>query len=101
MMSGLRPIHSVETITCTSEMSGTASSGVRAIAHSPHTVSAAVPANTRNRLPAHHSMMRPITTGLLRRDRELLGPDLLATPLHGDGHVPVAGHHHLPGAGVG
>src|SRR5438093_506322 len=37
MRSGLRPIHSVETITCTSEMSGTASSGVLVMAQMPHT----------------------------------------------------------------
>src|SRR5207249_1633538 len=58
--SGLRPIHSVETITCTSEMSGTASSGVRVIAQTPHTVTITVPVNTRNRLDAHQSMIRSI-----------------------------------------
>src|SRR5437667_2034917 len=60
MRSGLRPIHSVETITCTSEMSGTASSGVFVMAQMPQTVRIRVPVNTRNRLDAHQSMIRPI-----------------------------------------
>src|SRR6266436_4777326 len=62
MRSGLRPIHSVDTITCTSEISGTASSGVRVIAQMPHTVRITVPVNTRNRLVAHQSMIRSIMT---------------------------------------
>src|SRR5713226_8202770 len=62
MRSGLRPIHSVDTITCTSEISGTASSGVRVIAQMPHTVTMTVPVNTRNRLAAHQSMIRSIIT---------------------------------------
>src|SRR6266704_6131285 len=62
MRSGLRPIHSVETITCTSEISGTASSGVFVMAQMPHTVTIAVPVNTRNRLDAHQSMVRSIMT---------------------------------------
>src|SRR3972149_1487075 len=56
MRSGLRPIHSVETITWTSEMSGTASSGVRVIAQTPQSVSTIVPMETRKRLAAHQSM---------------------------------------------
>src|SRR3954465_10103577 len=57
--SGLRPIQSVDTITWTSEMSGTASSGVAVAAHTPHAVSTSVPVKTRNRLRAHHSISRP------------------------------------------
>src|SRR5919201_6363093 len=60
--SGLRPIHSVETITWTSEMSGTASSGVLVIAQMPQTDRTTVPVNTRNRLAAHQSMIRSIMT---------------------------------------
>src|SRR5947207_10310395 len=60
MRSGLRPIHSVETITCTSEISGTASSGVRVIAHTPHSVRTTVPTNTRNLLDVHQSIVRSI-----------------------------------------
>src|SRR5262249_30393561 len=97
MMSGLRPIHSVETMTWTSEISGTASSGVTVIAQMPHTVNAAVAVNTRKRLPAHQSMIRPIMfRDSLRRDGELLRTDLPASAPDDHGRVPVAGHHDLP-----
>src|SRR5437667_11341706 len=104
MRSGLRPIHSVETITCTSEISGTASSGVRVIVQMPHTVSITVPVNTRNRLAAHQSMIRSIMTvapsldaplGSLRGDRHLLLAEFLAALFHAHGDVPLAGHHHV------
>ena len=58
--SGLRPIHSVETMTCTSEMSGTASTGVADIAQMPHAVTTTVAVKTRKRLRAHESMRRSI-----------------------------------------
>src|SRR5580704_16994263 len=99
MRSGLRPIHSVETITWTSEISGTASSGVRVIAQMPHTVRMTVPVNTRNRLPAHQSMIRSIMTlapsldarqGLLRCQREFLLADFLAALFHAHGDIPFA-----------
>src|SRR5947199_10537929 len=64
MRSGLRPIHSVDTITCTSEMSGTASSGVLVIAHAPQSATTSVPVNTRKRLDAHQSMIRSIMVRL-------------------------------------
>src|SRR5258705_13605227 len=100
MMSGLRPIHSVETMTCTSEMSGTASSGVAVIAQMPHSVSTTVPVNTRKRLPAHQSMIRAITwlscPGLLRGHRQLFRRELLSAPHRHHRHVPFARHHHLP-----
>src|ERR1700716_2892884 len=104
MRSGLRPIHSVETITCTSEMSGTASSGVRVIAQMPHTVMMTVPVNTRNALAAHQSMIRSIMTiapsldasrGLLRGQRQSLLADFLAVLFHAHGDVPRASHHHV------
>src|SRR5882672_7526057 len=60
MRSGLRPIHSVDTITCTSEMSGTASTGVCVIAQMPQSVRTMIPVKTTNRLAAHQSMMRLI-----------------------------------------
>src|SRR5437016_10697215 len=66
MRSGLRPIHSVETITWTSEMSGTASSGVLVMAHMPHSVRITVPVNTRNRLEAHQSMVFSIIISFSR-----------------------------------
>src|SRR5437764_6093987 len=102
MRSGLRPIHSVDTITCTSEMSGTASSGVRVIAQMPHTVRMTVPVNTRNRLAAHQSMIRSIMTiapsldacqGLLGGQVQFLLADFLAGLFHAYGDVPLAGHH--------
>src|SRR5919202_6834643 len=106
MRSGLRPIHSVETITCTSEMSGTASSGVFVIAQTPQTVRITVPVNTRNRLDAHQSMIRSIMTFApspdadpisLRGDCDFLLTDFLAVLLDADRHVPFAGHHHVAG----
>src|SRR5580704_8917079 len=109
MRSGLRPIHSVETITWTSEISGTASSGVRVIAQMPHAVRMTVPVNTRNRLPAHQSMIRSIMTlapsfdacrGLLRGQRQCLLADFLAVPFHAHGGIPPAGHHHLPAPAI-
>src|SRR6266481_4024667 len=109
MRSGLRPIHSVDTITCTSEISGTASSGVRVIAQMPHTVRMTVPVNTRNRLAAHQSMIRSIMTlapsldavGLLRGQRECLLPNFSAALFHAHGDVPLSGHHHLPAPAIG
>src|SRR4029077_15511567 len=104
MRSGLRPIHSVETITWTSEISGTASSGVRVIAQMPHTVRITVPVNTRNRLAAHQSMIRSIMrssqdsachSSLVEspRDyRQLLGSEALPTSYDGHGGIPPAGH---------
>ena len=47
-------------MTWTSEISGTASSGVCLIAQMPQTVRITVPVNTRNRFNAHQSMMRSI-----------------------------------------
>src|SRR6266571_4682422 len=101
MRSGLRPIHSVDTITCTSEISGTASSGVRVIAQMPHPVRMAVLVNTRNRLAAHQSMIRSIMTmaplvASPRDDRQLLGSEALPPSHDGHGGVPAAGHHQLP-----
>src|SRR6266446_4749591 len=111
MRSGLRPIHSVDTITCTSEISGTASSGVRVIAQMPHTVRITVPVNTRNRLAAHQSMIRLIMTiapsldapGFVaspRDDRQLLGSEALPPSYDGHGGIPPARHHHLPAPAI-
>ena len=66
MRSGLRPSHSVTMITCTSEMSGTASSGVRCMAHAPHTARASAPHRTTTRLAAHHAIQRSIIGNPLR-----------------------------------
>ncbi len=65
--SGLRPSHSVAMMTCTSEMSGTASSGVRTIAQAPQKPVAAAATSTRKRLRVHQSMMRSTMTYLTTR----------------------------------
>src|SRR6266446_2200968 len=101
MRSGLRPIHSVETITCTSEMSGTASSGVFVMAQMPHTVRTTVPVNTRNRFEAHQSIVRSIMSiaplldavSLLCRKRQLLLTELFPALLHAHRDVPLPCHH--------
>src|SRR2546425_9171008 len=80
MMSGLRPIHSVETMTWTSEISGTASSGVCLIAQMPQTVRITVPVNTRNRFDAHQSMMRSIMIRSLSPRRRGPTPGAVARP---------------------
>src|SRR5438552_13662995 len=86
MRSGLRPIHSVDTITCTSEISGTASSGVFVMAQMPHSVSTTMPVKTRNRLDVHQSIIRSIMTSASARDhRQLLGSEAL--PASRDGHA--------------
>src|SRR3990172_9299905 len=112
MRSGLRPGHSVDTMTCTSEMSGTASSGVLSIAHPPHAASARAVVNTRNRLCAHHEMMDSIMrhppgtrheapgTWSLRHQSELSRSDPLAVAQHGDRAVPAAEHGHAHRASV-
>src|SRR5712692_7809375 len=109
MRSGLRTIHSVETITWTSEISGTASSGVRVIAQMPHTVTMTVPVNTRNRLAAHQSMIRSIITispldaassQLLRGQGDLLLANVFPAFHHHDRRVPFPGHPYVAGSHV-
>src|SRR5712672_645646 len=96
-------------MTWTSEMSGTASSGVFVIAQMPHRVTMTVPVNTRNRFDAHQSMIRSIMTkalrstpscSLLHRQRELFLADALPVLHDVDGDVPCAGHHHVALTGV-
>src|SRR5688572_17342920 len=101
MRSGLRPAHSVDTMTCTSEMSGTASTGVAVIAQMPHTVRITVPVNTRNRLRAQASTMRsimrssadPIRSALLCYQTELPAPEALTAADYLHRHVPSTAHH--------
>src|SRR5260370_20943978 len=63
-------------ITCTSEMSGRASRGIRFMDQMPAITSRKVPVNTRNRLRAHHSMIQLITLHpSCSVHRELLGHD--------------------------
>src|SRR5258708_2394834 len=108
MRSGLRPIHSVETITCTSEISGTASSGVCVIAQMPQTVRITVPVNTRNRFEAHQSMIRSIigiapsldAVRLLGREGHFLLTDFLAALFDAERRGPRARHHHVAHAHI-
>src|SRR5918996_3596098 len=110
MRSGLRPGHSVAMMTWTSEMSGTASSGVVTIAHTPTTARTAVPVKTRKRLSVHHSMSREIMGPEIRtwfdvsrssgEQGELATRQGSATSRYRDGHIPAAGHRDLAGAAV-
>src|SRR4030095_14977257 len=101
MRSGLLPIHSVDTMTWTSKMSGTPSSGVRVIAHTPHAVSTTVPVKTRNRFVAHQSRILLITDRLplacesFRNDGGLHRAEPLTVPCHRHGRFPSAGPQHF------
>src|SRR5262245_30287765 len=69
-------------ITCTSEMSGSASRGMRLMDQMPAITSRKVPLNTRNRLRAHHSITQLITLHSSRRvDCELLAGKNKAGPV--------------------
>src|SRR5690349_8604565 len=81
MMSGLRPIHSVETITWVSERSGIASSGTFRKARKPRAAATSTTDTVRARFRAHQAMRPSITASLpflrrrlepaLRRDQEV------------------------------
>src|SRR5579862_1428329 len=60
-MSGGCPSHDEWIITCTSEMSGRASKGIRRSDQIPASVSKRVPVKTRKRLRAHQSIQWEIT----------------------------------------
>src|SRR5437016_398020 len=59
-MFGGWPSQLVWIITCTSDMSGRASNGMLFMDQSPASTTARVPAKTRKRFSAHHSMIREI-----------------------------------------
>src|SRR5215472_2839120 len=61
MMLGGSPSQLVWTMTSTSEMSGSASSGIRPSDQIPAMTRSNVPVKTRNRLRAHHSITQLIT----------------------------------------
>src|SRR5258706_2893884 len=72
-------------------MSGRASSGMWPIDQMPAITSSNTPVNTRNRLRAHHSMVRLITLHSSRRiEREVLAHDDLSVLGGRDGHLPRA-----------
>src|SRR5712691_6232037 len=60
IISGGSPSQLVWMITCTSEMSGSASRGMRCIDQMPAMTSRNVAVKTRNRLRAHHSIIHVI-----------------------------------------
>src|SRR5713226_2417667 len=118
MIFGGWPSHSVWIITCTSEMSGRASSGIFLRDQIPAMTSRKVPVKTRKRFPTHHSMTREIIShppfgsdgGLLRgdhltvfhdRDRDLPGaaglqgswPFVESVSLFGQRDLPDHGSH--------
>src|SRR5436853_2982292 len=97
-MSGLRPIHSVETITCVSERSGIASSGVRWNDRIPKPAATRTAITVRTGFRAHQAMSRSITRRLplLRRRLELaLGRDEEIAGGHDDLSGPEAAQHFI------
>src|SRR5947208_2291078 len=62
MTFGGRPGHEVCTMTCTSEMSGRASSGTLCSDQMPASTRTSTPMKTRKRLLAHHSITRETMT---------------------------------------
>src|SRR5258706_5475425 len=128
-MSGLRPIHSVETITWVSERSGMASSVVFGKARMPKPAATRIAARVRTRFRAHQAMRRSIIALLpflrrgfepaLGRDQEIpRGHDdlsgleardhlVVVARLRSKGHgarsesaVPQVHEHHTPVADV-
>src|SRR5437867_10582222 len=78
-------------ITCTSEISGRASSGIWPMDQIPASVSSNTPVKTRNRLCAHHSMIREIMIHTPRGIQcHLLAGNRLPILLRADAHLPSA-----------
>src|SRR5690348_156361 len=76
-------------ITCTSEMSGSASSSIRCIDQIPANPSRSVPLNTRKRLRAHQSIQREITLhSPFGVHAQLPVGESLAVLQRHDGHLP-------------
>src|SRR5262249_48012908 len=88
-------------ITCTSDMSGRASRGIRRILHKPASSRTSVPVKTRKRLRAHQSIQRVIThMPPSASDGELLLGDGLIRFGRQDGDLPGPAHLHLARAFV-
>src|SRR5436190_6734959 len=78
-------------MTCTSEISGNASSGIRRSDQIPASTRSSVPVKTRKRFIAHQSIQRAITLHSSRGvDAELLTGDGLAVLLRDDSDLPSA-----------
>src|SRR6266436_8139314 len=89
MRLGGCPAHGVCTMTCTSEMSGKASSGIRRRDQIPASTSSSVPVNTRKRFCAHQSIQREITLHSSRGiHAELFAGDDLAVLLRKNRDLP-------------
>src|SRR6266481_9613438 len=89
MRLGGCPAHGVCTMTCTSEMSGNASSGIRRKDQIPASTSSSVPVNTRKRFCAHQSIQREITLHSSRGvHAELFAGDDLPVFLRDDCDLP-------------
>src|SRR5579871_1521334 len=91
MITGGLPVHSVWTMTSTSEMSGSASREIWRRLQMPASTSMSVPVKTRKRLRAHQSIQRASMSHPSRCvDAELLGSDGLPVFLCGNGDLPGA-----------
>src|SRR5882672_1115424 len=89
MMPGGWPSQLVWMMTCTSDMSGSASRGIWPSDQIPASTTASVPEKTRKRLLAHHSMIREI---ILHTSRGIDGK----LPADNDASVLLSGHGNLP-----
>src|SRR5205814_6631392 len=86
-------------ITCTSEISGNASKGIRRSDQIPASMSNNVPVKTRKRFFAHQSIQREITLHPSRGvHAELLAGDDLAVLFRDDGDLPRSSTFELPRA---
>src|SRR3989475_12121423 len=78
-------------MTCTSEISGNASSGMRRSDQMPASTRSRVPVKTRNRFRAHQSIDRAITLNSSRGvEAQLLAGDVLTILLRDDSDLPSA-----------
>src|SRR3954465_4032693 len=91
MTSGGSPAQPVCTMTCTSEISGRASSGTCRNDQMPASVSISTAVNTRKRFRAQASMIRDsMLHPVFGVDTQLLGCDRLSVLLGGDRDLPSA-----------
>src|SRR5689334_24449803 len=96
MRLGGCPAHGECTMTCTSEISGNASSGIRRKDQIPGSTSSSVPVNTRKRFCAHQSIQREITLHSSRGvHAELFAGDNLAVLLRKNRDLPRSATLHL------
>src|SRR5215475_1102934 len=99
MRLGGCPAQLVWTMTCTSEISGSASKGIFRRDQIPASTSSSVATKTRKRFPAHQSIQRAITLHPSRGvQAELLCRDRLPVLLCEDGHLPRSTAIELGGA---